>query len=819
MSFDKLRSILGEQDAKQKDDGPQRPRLLIVDDDDDVRDDLELALSGAYQIVLCPDGQTCLDSLDGDIHAVILDLKMPRHDGFWTLQRIKERNVHLPVIIHSAFHDLKDPLEILNEYRPFGYVSKSAGLKQLSDSIASAVEFYSQIQKNRELVLTLEQRQRELSASQERLRFALEGANEGLWDYEPNTGKVYYSPRWFTMLGYGADELEHSYATWAGLLHPDDLSRAESVLGRYAQTAQSGEQYSLEFRMKTKSEQWLWILSRGEAVTWNEAGEVTRMVGVHADISHLKQVQEALETREVEFRRILEHSRDVLYCSNYRTGTYDYMSPAIEDLLGLPAERLVSMGVQKSGETFYHPDDLPRVVAEFQRHVENRDPSFIIEYRIRDVDGVWHWASDSMSIIYDDEGAPLYNVGSARAIDEQKRVELELAGLRSLLSNIIDSMPSIIVGVDPDGSVTHWNREAERILGVTAAQAFGQPIEDVLTPFGTVMGDVCRAIGEGSHWKKEKVVAEAQSQTRLWNVILYPLASDAVQGAVLRVDDVTERVKLEDMIMQAEKVATLGGLAAGMAHEINQPLSVVIQNTQVLSDRLTSRNAKNIEAAESVGVSIDAIRDYADRRKLLELLSDVRDAGGRAARIVDSMLSFGRRSPQRLERGVLSELVDDTLELFYRDYKMMEDFDLRHIEIVRDYDPALPSVLCEPANLQQVFFNLLKNAIQALRGHRCGEHDEPRIAIRLQRDGAFARIEIADNGPGIDEGLLERVFVPFVTSKGAGSGTGLGLSVSRYIVETRHRGTIAVDSAVGRGTTFAIRIPLTGFLPPESHHA
>ncbi len=155
-------------------------------------------------------------------------------------------------------------------------------------------------------------------------------------------------------------------------------------------------------------------------------------------------------------------------------------------------------------------------------------------------------------------------------------------------------------------------------------------------------------------------------------------------------------------------------------------------------------------------------------------------------------------------------LLDKTLELAENDYNLKKKYDFREIEIIRDYGVGAPPALCESSKIQQVFLNILKNGAQAMTeeaSRRPGGNKSPRFALRVRPDGDMVRVEIEDNGPGMDRVTRDRIFEPFFTTKADGVGTGLGLSVSHFIITNDHGGAMSVESTLGEGTTFIIRLP------------
>ncbi len=390
----------------------------------------------------------------------------------------------------------------------------------------------------------------------------------------------------------------------------------------------------------------------------------------------------------------------------------------------------------------------------------------------------------------------------------KERTEAKMCSLRNLLKNIIDSMPSVLIGVDISGKVTQWNREAQNVTGLSAEKAHGCQLDTVFPHLVNEMEKVRKAIEDRKPKKDQKVTINADGTGIFSEITVYPLVSNGVDGAVIRVDDVTERVRIQEMMIQSEKMLSVGGLAAGMAHEINNPLAAIMQSAQVIVQRTKTNLPVNLRAAEECGVSMSAIEKYMDIRDIYTLLDSIQQSGERASQIVDNMLSFSRKGEYSFERHVLSEIVDETVELASSDYDLKKKYDFRLIQIERDYLADLPMVPCEKTKIQQVIFNLLKNAAEAM-AEQDKRSDDPKITLRLLQKDNMARIEVEDNGPGMEESIRKRVLEPFYTTKSVGQGTGLGLSVSYFIVKENHGGNMIVESTPGKGTRFIIHLPFT----------
>jgi len=296
----------------------------------------------------------------------------------------------------------------------------------------------------------------------------------------------------------------------------------------------------------------------------------------------------------------------------------------------------------------------------------------------------------------------------------------------------------------------------------------------------------------------------------LCDIVIYPISvteesSTLKNNAVIRIDDITERVKLENVMLQSDKMLTVGGLAAGMAHEINTPLGSIIQSAQVIANRIAPDKKKNREQAEACGTSMDKIHDYLKQRDILYLLDSIKDSGGRTSKLVKSMLSFSHQSNSKVKES-LSEIVDEAIQLSMNDYDMKKQHRFRDFDIQTDFDSSMPAVICERTKIEQVIMNLLKNAAQSMLD--MPENHQPQIKIKVYQQNEYACIELEDNGPGISREIQKRIFDPFFTTKDVGIGTGLGLSLAYFVITRHHKGMISVESELGTGTRFIIQIPL-----------
>ncbi len=381
----------------------------------------------------------------------------------------------------------------------------------------------------------------------------------------------------------------------------------------------------------------------------------------------------------------------------------------------------------------------------------------------------------------------------------------QLDATRAYLKNVFDSMSSTLVAVDANGCISMWNKGAEEATGLSTETVLGKLFAEVLPDFSSRMHELEDAIETGIPSRIDLHVVNAEGIPRFFEIVIYPLGMDGSRGAVVRIDDITRRVQMDQLMVQTEKMMTVGGLAAGMAHEINNPLSGVLQSSQNILRRISPDLPANKSTADALGVDIAAINAYLDRRGILGFLDGIRGAAERASRIVADMLAFSHRSNAEFSPVSINELLDTVVRIAASDYDLKKTYDFKKITIIREYDPDLPDVACDRTEIEQVLLNLIKNAAHAMAEQNNSK--QQRITLRTIDDGERARIEVEDNGPGMDEDVRRRVFEPFFTTKPIGVGTGLGLSVSYYIITEQHNGTIFVDSILGEGSKFVIRLP------------
>lgn len=522
-------------------------------------------------------------------------------------------------------------------------------------------------------------------------------------------------------------------------------------------------------------------------------------------LATLKNSNDALRESEKRYREIFTNATEGIFRSTL-SGQFIELNPAAVDILGFNSVAEVKNYYHDLGKQLYHD---PNSRDEMLQTLYAQGTSLNFETLMHRRNGELFWCSVSNYLIRDEKGKILYVEGTIRDISEKKAAQESLQQLKSYLQNIIDSMPSILIGVDIDMNVTLWNKRAELESHLTAEQSVGLPLKKVCRLFN--FADYHDELRETLKFRKperiRKVESHKQSENggkRFFDILIYPLELGSDRGAVIYIEEVSERAHLEELMIRSEKMRSVGSLASGLAHEINNPLAAVLQNAQVLNQRLSPDLKKNADVAAELGTTVETINHYAEQRGCFRMLQSISAAGQRAAKIVANMQSFSRHGAANFTECSLAELFDRTLDLASSDYDMRHHYDFQNIKIIRDFH-SVPNVSCESSQIQQVLLSLLKNAAQAMSENP----EESQLTIKIYREGNDqVTLQLEDNGPGMDEEVCARIFDPFYTTQDVGLGSGLGLSIAYFIVTQNHNGRLSVVSRPGHGSRFEMVLPI-----------
>jgi two-component system NtrC family sensor kinase len=352
----------------------------------------------------------------------------------------------------------------------------------------------------------------------------------------------------------------------------------------------------------------------------------------------------------------------------------------------------------------------------------------------------------------------------------------ELLGSRNTLRALFDNLPAGLYIIDPQYQLIVVNKGRAQRAGQLPQALVGQPCYQALFGRSDPCTDcrVLETLQTGQTTQRDERRWAAGEDPSEWEINSYPILDEKEQvtQAILLEQDITDQQRLESILAQSEKLAAVGQLAAGVAHEINNPLTAIIANAQILH------------------------RELPPDHDLQESVDLIARAGARAAQVVRNLLDFARKEDYSLGLTNLNETLERSLEL------VQHELLARGVRLEFHPEPSLPPILASQDHLQSVWLNLLLNAIDAL------EKSPSYIKITTGREGDEIQISIADNGKGIPPERLTRIFEPFYTTKAPGRGTGLGLSVSHRIVK-QHGGHIRVESQLGVGSTFTVILPVS----------
>jgi len=581
-----------------------------------------------------------------------------------------------------------------------------------------------------------ERREAEVSLrdSEERLRLALTAANQGLYDLNPQTGVAIVSSEYATMLGYNPNDFQETHEKWLERIHPDDLERVVETHRSYI----NGEipNYKVEFRQRTKTGDWKWILSLGKVVEWDQDQKPLRMLGTNTDISDRKLAEKSLQEERLRLQLALDAARMGSWGCNIQTEEI-FWSDRAQEIFGFvpgtfPGDRATFLSM-------VHPDDHDRLIQTINRTFETGD-SYQIEYRIRRLDGEICWIAVWGIIHQNTTLGDRQLIGVVEDISNRKRAELERDQLLQNMSQL-------------NSELEQANQQLEEY-----SQTLEQRVEE---------------------------------------------RTNELQAA-------------QERIIAQEKLASLGTLTAGIAHELRNPLNFVknyaegsIELTQDLLDILQpiiqSQTSDNSELIETL------ITDLQENATTIRLHSQ------RADKIITSMMQHARtdNNQANIQSTSLHDLLNEAVKLACHS-KWLQDSTFK-VTINTNYAADVGMIEAIPNHLIRAFINLVDNACDAMRSKKRDLSSNPNpsdtvyiptLTVTTQLIGETVEIRMRDNGCGIAPHIQTRILDPFFTTKPPGAGTGLGLSLTHDIIVKQHKGTMMINSNIGEFTEIVVTIPI-----------
>jgi PAS domain S-box-containing protein len=387
---------------------------------------------------------------------------------------------------------------------------------------------------------------------------------------------------------------------------------------------------------------------------------------------------------------------------------------------------------------------------------------------------------------------------------------------------LLNSIPSLLIGLDANGRIQQWNKAATKILGWEEAVVLGKTLDNCGVKWLTtdISSRIAGYVREPAAHSLDGIRLEKNGTVRSLGLKAIQLNTESSTGILIVGADITKRMALEEQLRQAQKLESIGQLAAGIAHEINTPTQYIGDNVRFLKDSfvdlklLLAQYGRLLEAAkgpEPFGetvVEVSAAVDKADLGYLLKeipkAIDETLEGVNRVATLVGAMKDFSHPGTKEKVDLDLNRAIDSTITVARNEWKYVADLET-------DYDPSLPRVSCLPGEFNQVILILIVNAAHAIADviGECGSV-KGKIKVQTRNCPEWDEVRIQDTGPGIPEKIQARIFDPFFTTKEIGKGTGQGLAIARSVIVDKHGGTIHFETEQGKGTTFVIRLPRDG---------
>jgi PAS domain S-box-containing protein len=618
-------------------------------------------------------------------------------------------------------------------------------------------------------------------------------------------GKIEYVNRRLTELtGYSSEELRGGNTRIL-----DGSSTAEERRGLW-DTIRTSEWRGV-FHTRKKNGELFWESATVSPIL-NSSGVPSHYLAVKEDITERMSRESALKSSEERFRLITETISEVFWMTDSQLARMLYVSPAYEEVWGRSRESLYA--APRSFMEAVHPDDRDRTVSEItsgmaaQQRIEN-------EYRIVRPDGTIRTIRNRGFPVFDADGRLTNYVGVAMDVSDRKASE----NANAQLAAIIRSADSAILSKDTAGNVLTWNAGAERIFGYSAEEMIGRNIAvlipaDRLDEEAAIQASFRR--GEmTNHLETVRLTKKGNPISVLLTVSPIRDRFDVVVGAAQVAWDITEHKLLQRQLAQAQKLESIGQLAAGIAHEINTPIQYVGDNAAFLGEAfrdLMSFVERYREFAETLRRSqepalaaLDQMLQEVDVNYLQEqvpkAIGELSEGVEQVARIVRTMKSFSHPGSVEKVPQDINRAIENTILVSKNEWKYVAD-------LTTDFDLELPLVPCLAGEFNQVVLNLIVNAAHAIADVTKPTGGKGAIRISTRRRGSWAEVRVSDTGTGIPEAIRLNVFDPFFTTKEVGRGTGQGLSIAHAVIVQKHQGTLRFETQVGAGTTFILQLPV-----------
>jgi PAS domain S-box-containing protein len=487
------------------------------------------------------------------------------------------------------------------------------------------------------------------------------------------------------------------------------------------------------------------------------------------------QLYQRIKQSEERYRTIFENSQLGIYITTPE-GKFKTCNQALAKIDGYSSpKKLIEIDLEKN--VYVCPEDMKKLREKLNR--EGYISNYEIDYRRKD--GQIITCLETAVAIKNENGEIIEYHGTIADISQRKKLQEELKKSEEKYHNIFDNVPVSIFLIDADGKIADVNKyHIELIMKnlMSKEEYIGKHILDFDFIKGTGMGEKVAELLKGKNFYiREAYLPDSyKGGPNYYNIQGSPIfANGRAIGAIILLTDVTDLKKLQMELMQSEKLSALGEMISGVAHELNNPLTSVLGYSQLFQKFDVSQDLK-------------------------EDLSKIRSEAERCHRIVQSLLRFARKHKPGKVYISINEVIENSLEL------MAYELKVNNIKVIKELDMNLPFIMVDPYQLQQVLLNLINNAYQAM----IADKGKGELVIKNSQSQKNVRVSVIDNGPGISQENLPKIFDPFFSTKEPGKGTGLGLNLSYGIIK-EHQGEILVDSELGKGSAFSIILPIVDY--------
>jgi PAS domain S-box-containing protein len=652
-----------------------------------------------------------------------------------------------------------------------------------------------------------------LRESEERFRTMADSSPSMMWVTSAE-GKVEFVNRVLReFCGIGCEEV--SGRNWQMPIHPDDAPACQSAFQR---ALSEHTEFSVEARARRADGQWRLLGSKG-VPRLSEGGEYMGHVGLASDITDRKRAERKLRESEERFRAVFEHAPYGM-CVTGMDGRYTQVNVAFCRMMGYSEQELLG----KPWSDLTHPDDMESSLRTEGKISKNLGGWEEAEKRYIHRNGTVVWVHIKIAVVLDSDGAPLCHVVHVEDITGRRLAEEALRESEERFRIMADTCPIGIWVTDTQGGTRFVNSTYREFSGRTSEQVRAHEWKMLLHPEDDVkfVKAFACALSDHTPFKAEHHSRRADGEWRWVESHAVPRFSPDGEflGLVGTSTDITDRKLLHQQLLQAQKLESVGQLAAGIAHEINTPTQYIGDNVRFLKDafqdlsglltsyeRLLPAAKDNTLARENVREVEEAV-ERADAGYLLEEIPKAIDQAlegvTRVSKIVGAMREFSHPGSKEKSPLNLNHAIENTITVSRNEWKYVAGLET-------DFDPSLPLVSCLLGEFNQVILNLIVNAAQAIGDVvKKGGLEKGRITVQTRSCPQWAEIRIQDTGTGISEKARSRIFDPFFTTKEIGKGTGQGLAIARSVIVDKHGGSIHFETEEGKGTTFIVRIPYDG---------